>query len=209
MPTGSRPPLILGSSSPYRQQQLRTLGLPFSVAKPGIDETPQPNEAPAETALRLARAKAESLATAHPNSLIIGCDQVLEFKQQPMGKPGNHAQAMLQLQTLRGQESCFHSALCLLDTRTQPAQARSVNSKTYVKFRCLDDASLAAYLHLDQPYDCAGSAKIECRGITLLEYCRADDPSALIGLPLISLCQLLIEAGYPLHPLALPQSHPA
>ena len=194
------PTLILGSSSVYRQELLQRLRLPFEIAKPVVDETPHAGESAAVLACRLAKAKAEKLiaqvTAAHPAALIIGADQAVDLHGQILGKPGNYSSALKQLQSMRGHTMIFHTALCVLDTRTQTTQLLDV--PTTVKMRHLDDASLAAYLHAEPAYDCAGSAKVEGLGITLLESCESSDPTALIGLPLIALCQMLNNLGYPI-----------
>lgn len=194
--SASRPPLILGSSSPYRRELLSRLRIPFDVAVPDIDETPLPGEAPEATALRLSRLKAESIAARHPGALVIGSDQVCTLDGAQIGKPGSHEKALAQLQAMRGRTVTFHSALCLLDGRTGAAQMRDV--LTHATFRDLSDAELDAYLRLETPYDCAGSAKAEGLGIALLARVESDDPTALIGLPLIALTGMLRAAGYPL-----------
>ena len=208
MVTTPHPTLVLGSSSIYRRELLQRLRLPFEVARPDINETPLPSETPAQTACRLAEAKASALATrlqeAYPNALIIGSDQAADLNGQILGKAGNFANALRQLQAMRGQTVIFHTALCLLDTRQLPTQMltpmriQTVNVPTTVKLRQLDDAALSAYLEAEQPYDCAGSAKVESLGISLLESCESSDPTALIGLPLIALTQMLLNVGYPI-----------
>jgi septum formation protein len=189
------PPLILGSSSPYRRELLARLRIPFDVAVPDIDETPLAGEAPEATALRLSRRKAEAIAARHPCALVIGSDQVCTLDGAQIGKPGSHEKALAQLQQMRGRTVTFHSALCLLDSRTGEAQLADV--QTRATFRDLPDAELDAYLRLETPYDCAGSAKAEGLGIALLARVESDDPTALIGLPLIALTGMLRAAGYP------------
>ncbi|CAG2151108.1 Maf-like protein [Cupriavidus plantarum] len=199
MPHSSRPLLILGSSSPYRRELLTRLRVPFEVAVPDIDETPLADETPEATALRLARRKAEAIAAQLPGAsgaLIIGSDQVCTLDGAQLGKPGDHARALAQLQRMRGRTVTFHSALCLLDGRTGDAQVADI--QTRVTFRDLPDAELDAYLRLETPYDVAGSAKVEGLGIALLERVESDDPTALIGLPLIALTGMLRRAGFPL-----------
>ncbi|WP_153099815.1 Maf-like protein [Paraburkholderia hayleyella] len=194
-----RPPrLILASSSRYRRELLERLQLPFDVIVPDLDETPLSHETPAATALRLAEAKARAVAaslTGNDAVLVIGSDQVATLDQRQIGKPGNHATALSQLQAMRGREVLFHSALCLFERRTGVAQIQDVITR--VRFRDLPDTALEAYLHAEKPYDVAGSAKSEGLGIALLEAIHADDPTALIGLPLIALTQMLVTAGYP------------
>lgn len=195
MSSDTRPTLILGSSSPYRRELLARLNIPFEVATPDIDETPLPGEAPDVTALRLSRLKAEAIAARHPGALVIGSDQVCTLDGMQIGKPGNHEKALAQLQLMRGKTVTFHSALCLLDSRTGVAQLTDV--QTQVTFRQLTDTELDTYLRIETPYDCAGSAKAEGLGIALLSRVESDDPTALIGLPLIALTGMLRQAGYP------------
>ena len=195
-----RPPrLILASSSRYRRELLERLRIPFDVAVPDIDETPQAGESPQATALRLAEAKARAvaagLATAD-DALIIGSDQVATFDDLQIGKPGTHEKALAQLKAMRGRDVLFHSALCLFDSRSRDVQR--IDVVTRVRFRNLPDAALDAYLRAETPYDVAGSAKAEGLGITLIEAIESDDPTALIGLPLIALSGMLLAAGYPL-----------
>jgi len=190
--------LILASSSPYRRALLERLQLPFTVTVPGIDETPLPGETPAQTALRLAQAKAREVARGEPEALIIGSDQVATLDGVQIGKPGNHAAALAQLRMMRGRDVEFHSAICLYDGLTSAMQTADVI--THVTFRDLPDADLDAYLHTEQPYDVAGSAKSEGLGIVLLSAIRSDDPTALVGLPLITLTGMLQHAGVKLFP---------
>jgi septum formation protein len=196
----NRPPrLILASSSRYRRELLERLRIPFDVIVPAVDETPLADESPADTAQRLAQAKARAVATASGSAgrlLVIGSDQVATYDGLQIGKPGTHAKALEQLQAMRGREVMFHSALCLFDSESE--QAQTVDVITRVRFRRLPDTALDAYLHAEQPYDCAGSAKAEGLGIALLDAIESDDPTALIGLPLIALCRMLLAAGYPL-----------
>ncbi|TDR31166.1 Maf family nucleotide pyrophosphatase [Hydromonas duriensis] len=191
--TTSTPPLILGSSSKYRQELLTRLHLPFVVVSPNIDETPQENETPTDTALRLALEKARDIAKLHPDALIIGADQVATVDGVQLGKAGNHANALKQLQMMRGKTVQFHSALCLFDARRQTYDLRDI--VTLATVRDLSDEELSNYLHIEQPYDCAGSAKVEGLGISILEKVESDDPTALIGLPLIALTDMLRAAG--------------
>ncbi|MBV8260166.1 MAG: septum formation protein Maf [Paraburkholderia sp.] len=199
-PRTGRPDLILASSSRYRRELLERLRVPFDTVVPDIDETPQPGETPEATALRLAAAKARAVAAVLPagsgRALVIGSDQVATFDGQQIGKPGTHQRALAQLHAMRGREVLFHSALSLLDTAT--GQTDTVDVVTKVRFRDLPDAALDAYLRVETPYDCAGSAKSEGLGIALLEAIESDDPTALIGLPLIALTRMLLAAGYPL-----------
>lgn len=185
--------LLLGSSSIYRKELLQRLHLPFEVMVPDINETPLQNESPPQTALRLAAAKAAAIGKLSGPALIIGSDQVATLDGKQIGKPGNHARALAQLQMMRGREVVFHTALCLLDTRDNSQQIENV--QTAVQFRDLPDAELDAYLRIEQPYDCAGSAKNEGLGIALIASLRSDDPTALTGLPLIALTTMLRRAG--------------
>ena len=193
----SQPELILGSSSPYRRELLERLRLPFSVVSPKIDETPQSGETPPETALRLALEKARYIAQSHPNALIIGADQVATVNGEQVGKAGGFDKALTQLQMMRGKTALFHSALCLYDARNDTYQLENIITQT--TFRDLPDDDLAAYLRIEQPYDCAGSAKVEALGITILEKVESDDPTALVGLPLIALTGMLRAAGVRLY----------
>ena len=186
-------PLILASSSRYRREVLQKLHLLFECISPEIDETPLPGESPEQTSLRLAEGKARKVAESQPNALIIGCDQVATVDGLQIGKPGNHENAVKQLTMLSGKEVIFHSALCLYDSQRQHMQ--STIAPYFVKFKTLTAAQIETYLHLEQPYDCAGSAKSEGMGIALLDYMRGDDPNALIGLPLIALVNMLQQAG--------------
>ena len=189
----SPPRLILASSSAYRKELLSRLQLPFDVAVPGIDESPRPRESPSATALRLARDKAAAVAASHPGCLVIGSDQVATLDGAQIGKPGSHAAALAQLQTMRGRDVVFHTALCLWDGRNGHAYIEDI--QTVVRFRDLPDAELDAYLRIEQPYDCAGSAKNEALGIAILERIDSSDPTALTGLPLIALTGMLRQAG--------------
>ncbi|WP_186207859.1 Maf-like protein [Burkholderia gladioli] len=197
MTTFSRPPrLILASSSRYRRELLERLRLAFEVVTPDLDETPLAGESPADTALRLAAAKARAVAArveAPEGVVVIGSDQVATFDGRQVGKPGTHQRALEQLQAMRGREVEFHSALCVYDSRSDLAQVEDV--VTRVRFRCLSDADLDAYLRAETPYDVAGSVKSEGLGIALLEAIDSNDPTALVGLPLIALTRMLAEAG--------------
>lgn len=198
IPSSALPGIILASSSAYRRELLSRLHLPFEAISPDIDETPLTGEAPEATALRLAREKAGAIARLHPGTLVIGSDQVATLDGMQIGKPGDHAHALAQLQLMRGRRVVFHTALCLLDSRLDPATAGAVqleNVQTLVSFRDLPDAELDAYLRIEQPYDCAGSAKNEGLGIALLERIDSSDPTALTGLPLIALTGMLRRAG--------------
>ena len=182
-------PLVLASSSVYRRELLSRLRLPFTWVSPDIDETPLSDESPLMSAQRLAQAKARAVATAHPQALVIGSDQVADLHGKPLGKPGNHARAVRQLRALSRQRVIFHTAVCLFDARHDKMQLR--NTPSAVQFRELTEAQIERYLQLEQPYDCAGSAKVESLGIALAEKIESDDPTALIGLPLIALVSML------------------
>lgn len=191
--------LILASSSRYRQELLARLGLPFTAISPDIDETPEPGEEPCSTASRLARNKAEAVARMEPHCVVIGSDQVATLDGEQIGKPGTHENALNQLKKMQGRSIVFHTALCVLDNRKnrRTPGAQACNIQTLVTFRRLPDAQLDAYLRIEQPYDCAGSAKNEGLGITLMESISGTDPTALTGLPLIALTTMLMKAGFP------------
>ena len=186
-------PLILASSSIYRQQLLQRLRLPFTAVSPDIDETPHPAEHAADTALRLAEQKARALAGRFPDALIIGSDQVAILNGEAISKPGNHANAVQQLTAASGRSVFFHTALCLLNSGNAEVQTKIASNE--VKFRRLTAEQIERYLRAETPYDCAGSAKCEGLGIALIESIRGDDPNALIGLPLIELTTMLMRAG--------------
>lgn len=193
------PPLILGSTSRYRRELLARLRLPFDVAAPAVDETPRPGEAPDELALRLALAKGREVAARHPDAVVIGADQVCDLDGEPIGKPGTHERAVAQLARLSGRTAVFQTALAVL--RPATGFERVLLAPVRVQFRTLSAAEIERYLRLEQPYDCAGSAKCETLGIALLEAIHSDDPTALVGLPLIRTAALLREAGIdPLQP---------
>jgi len=200
IPSSALPGIILASSSAYRRELLSRLQLPFETISPDIDETPQTGEAPEQTALRLAREKAAAVARLRPGALVIGSDQVATLDGLQIGKPGDHARALAQLQLMRGRRVTFHTALCLWDSRLDPTAPDAVqldNVRTFVTFRDLPDPALDAYLRIEQPYDCAGSAKNEGLGIALLARIDSSDPTALTGLPLIALTGMLRRAGVP------------
>ena len=186
-------PLVLGSTSAYRRELLSRLRLPFSVEPPEVDETPRAGETPAELARRLAAAKAAAVASRHPAAVVIGSDQVADLDGEPLGKPGNHANAVAQLRRMSGRTVVFQTALSVVCQETGFAQHDLAPVR--VRFRALDDAEIEAYLRAEQPYDCAGSAKSEGLGIALLEAIDSDDPTALVGLPLIRTCRMLRAAG--------------
>ena len=194
------PPLILASTSRYRRELLQRLRLPFEVQAPEVDETPQPGEPPATLAQRLALAKAHAVAALRPQAIVIGSDQVADLDGEPVGKPGTHERAVAQLQRMRGRRVTFQTAVAVVRADTGFAQV--LLAPVVVDFRMLSDAEIEQYLRLEEPYDCAGSAKCETLGIALLDAIDSDDPTALVGLPLIRTCQLLRAAGLdPLLPL--------
>lgn len=186
-------PLVLGSTSRYRRELLQRLALPFEVAAPEVDETPLPGEAPRALALRLALAKARAVAQQHPEAVVIGSDQVADLAGEPLGKPGQHERAVQQLRKMRGQTVVFQTAVAVACAATGFEQMDL--APVEVRFRELTDAEIERYLRAEQPYDCAGSAKSEGLGIALLDAIHSDDPTALIGLPLIRTCRMLRAAG--------------
>lgn len=185
--------LILGSTSVYRRELLERLRIPFSVESPHVDETPLPDEPPAALACRLALAKAQAVAARFPAAVVIGSDQVADLHGLPLGKPGNHARAVLQLQQMSGQRVIFQTAIAVVCQDTGFSQQALAAVK--VQFRELSAREIENYLQAEQPYDCAGSAKSEGLGIALLERIDNDDPTALVGLPLIRTAALLRAAG--------------
>lgn len=185
--------LILGSSSVYRRELLQRLRIPFDVCSPDIDETALPEESASMTACRLAEAKARAVAAMHPGSLVIGSDQVAILEGTRLGKPLTHENAVRQLHLMSGKEVVFHTALSLFDSRNRDIRTRDV--PTLVRFRTLDHRQIERYLLADQPYQCAGSARLESLGIALIRQISGDDPTALIGLPLIALTEMLEQAG--------------
>lgn len=188
-------PLVLASTSRYRKALLERLGLPFECADPAVEERALPGEAPAATAQRLAEAKARAVAARFPRALIIGSDQVASCDGALLEKPGNHANAVRQLNAMSGRTAEFDTAVALLDAGS--GDMRSVVVPCRVRFRRLGAAQIEDYLRREQPYDCAGSAKAEGLGIALIERIECDDPTALVGLPLIALTGLLQQAGMP------------
>jgi septum formation protein len=190
-------PLVLASTSPYRRELLQRRGIPFAVANPGVDETALPGETPVDTAQRLAQAKAEAVRADHPDALIIGSDQVAYADSRVFGKPGNRERAVEQLRALRGHSVVFHTALCLFNAASGRTQLEGVPVE--VRFRQISDEEIGRYLDREPAFNCAGSARYEGLGISLLDFVRGDDPNALIGLPLIALCRMLRNEG-----LALP-----
>ena len=192
LPTPPRT-VVLGSTSRYRRELLERLRLPFEVAAPEVDETPLPGEAPAALATRLALAKAHAVAARFPEAVVIGSDQVADLHGQPLGKPGTHERATEQLRQMRGQTVVFQTALAVVCHASGFEQADLAPVR--VRFRALYDAEIEHYLRAEQPYDCAGSAKSEGLGIALLEAIDSDDPTALVGLPLIRTARMLRAAG--------------
>lgn len=191
--TATSPRLILGSTSPYRRELLERLRLPFTVESPRVEELAEPDETPAALAERLALAKAREVSLRHPDAVVIGADQVADLAGAPLGKPGDHERAAAQLRAMSGQTVVFHTAVAVL----HPARRHEavVRVPVRVRFRRLEAPEIEAYLRAEQPFDCAGSAKSEGLGIVLLDAIESDDPTALIGLPLIATARLLREAG--------------
>ncbi len=196
MPDISNRKLVLGSTSAYRRELLTRLRVPFSVESPHVDESPLPGENPAALAGRLALAKAQAVAQRLPDCVVIGSDQVADLDGQPLGKPGSHERAVAQLRQMRGKTVIFQTAVAVVCVQTGFCQQELAPVK--VRFRDLTEAEIETYLQLEQPYDCAGSAKSEGLGIALLEAIDSDDPTALIGLPLIRTSRMLRAAGIPL-----------
>jgi len=185
--------LILGSTSPYRRELLSRLAVPFDVVSPEVDETPRIGEAPAQLARRLALAKARAVATNFPQAVVIGSDQVADLNGLPLGKPGSHERAVVQLRQMRGQTVIFQTAVAVVCMQSGFEEVDLAAVK--VRFRKLGDDEIENYLRAEQPYDCAGSAKSEGLGIALLESINNDDPTALVGLPLMRTCRMLRAAG--------------
>ncbi|MFO1245714.1 MAG: Maf family nucleotide pyrophosphatase [Ramlibacter sp.] len=193
MPTPADRPLILGSTSRYRHELLSRLRVPFEVAAPEVDETPLPGESPRALACRLALAKAHAVAARFPSAVVIGSDQVADLAGEPLGKPGTHARATAQLRRMRGHTVIFQTAVAVVCRESGFEQTDL--APVEVRFRPVGDDEIEAYLQAEQPYDCAGSAKSEGLGIALLEAIHSDDPTALVGLPLIRTCRLIRAAG--------------
>jgi septum formation protein len=189
----SKPALVLASTSRYRRELLQRLRLPFEVCPPGVDEGRVGAEAPAAMAERLALAKARAVSALRPDAVVVGSDQVADLHGEPLGKPGTHERALAQLRSLSGQRVRFHTAVAVL--RADRGFERTVSSSVDVLFRALSDDEIEFYLRTEQPYDCAGSAKCETLGIALLRSIESDDPTTLVGLPLIRTCELLRAAG--------------
>jgi len=185
--------LVLGSTSRYRRELLARLRIPFVTASPEVDETPHIGEPPPQLALRLALAKAQAVALQFPQAVVIGSDQVADLDGEPLGKPGQHDRAVAQLRRMRGQTVVFQTAVSVVCLASQFQDTQLAQVK--VRFRDLSDAEIEAYLRAEEPYDCAGSAKSEGLGIALLDSIDSDDPTALIGLPLIRTCQMIRTAG--------------
>lgn len=185
--------LILGSTSRYRHELLSRLGVPFEAIAPNVDETPRAREKPADLALRLAIEKARNVAQRHPQAVVIGSDQVADLAGEALGKPGTHERAVAQLRRMRGQTVVFQTALAVVCQAS--GFEHSDIAAVRVVFRDLSDGEIERYLRAEQPYDCAGSAKSEGLGIALLERIDNDDPTALVGLPLIRTCRLIRAAG--------------
>ncbi|HPW06612.1 MAG TPA: Maf family nucleotide pyrophosphatase [Burkholderiaceae bacterium] len=193
MPHAANRKLILGSTSPYRRELLSRLRIPFEVVSPDVDETPYPSETPQQLACRLAMAKARAVAAMHPASVVIGSDQVADLDGEPLGKPHAHDRAVEQLRRMRGKTVIFQTAVAVVCQEAKFAQMDLAQVK--VTFRDLSDTEIEAYLLAETPYDCAGSAKSEGLGIAILESIDNDDPTALVGLPLIRTCRMLRAAG--------------
>ena len=192
--TTRKAPLVLASTSRYRRELLARLGHRFEVAAPDVDELPRPGEPPAGTASRLALAKARDVASRYRDALVIGADQVADVDGVAVSKPGNHAAALSQLRALSGRTIVFHTAIALVDAASGRSWSRMVDVRS--SFRTLTADAIERYLRLEQPYDCAGAVKSEALGIALFESIESADPTALIGLPLIALVDLLREAGF-------------
>lgn len=191
-PTKSRP-LILGSTSRYRRELLERLHIPFDIASPDVDETPSPGETPRALAERLALAKAQAVARQFPQAVVIGSDQVADLNGMPLGKPGTHERAVAQLRQMRGQMVIFQTAVAVVCIESGFEQSGIAAVK--VTFRDLTDDEIENYLRTEQPYDCAGSARSEGLGIALLSSIESDDPTSLVGLPLIRTCNMIRAAG--------------
>ena len=191
--TENRRTLVLGSTSRYRRELLARLGLPFEVCAPDLDETPSSGELPVATALRLSEAKARAVAARYEDALVIGSDQVADCDGRAVSKPGDRATAQRELRALSGRTIVFHTGVALVDAKTGRCQREMVDVVSV--FRTLTDAEIDAYLDREAPYDCAGGVKSEALGIALFERITSDDPTALVGLPLIALCRMLRAEG--------------
>jgi septum formation protein len=190
---GSQCGLVLASTSRYRRDLLQRLRLPFDIARPDVDETPAAGEAPAALAMRLAVAKATAVAAQRPGDWVVGSDQVADLGGAPLGKSGGRERAIAQLLAMSGRTIAFHTAVCVVRDGGQPRTAGDV---TRVRFRALDAGEVARYVDAETPYDCAGSFKCEGLGIALFEGIESEDPTALVGLPLIATAALLRAAGF-------------
>lgn len=186
-------PLVLGSTSRYRRELLSRLRVDFTVESPGVDEAALPDETPRALALRLALEKARAVAARHPRAVVIGSDQVADLAGEALGKPGTHERATQQLRAMRGRSVVFQTAVAVVCAETGFEEVDI--APVEVRFRDLGDAEIEAYLRAEEPYDCAGSAKSEGLGIALLEAIHSDDPTALVGLPLIRTCRMIRAAG--------------
>jgi len=194
MPNDAKPPVVLASTSRYRRELLERLGVPFTVEAPTVDETPRPGERPAQTALRLAEAQAKAVAARHAAALVIGSDQVADCDGEAVGKPGSHEAAARQLAALSGRSIVFHTGVALVNAATGRVQRELVDVTS--SFRRLSATDIERYLAREQPYDCAGSVRSEGLGIALFERIASDDPTALIGLPLIAVVRMLAAEGF-------------
>ena len=191
------PRLILASSSRYRKELLDRLGLPYETCSPDVDESSLPGETPRQTAMRLAEMKARAVQARFPGAVVIGSDQVADLAGEKLGKPHTFDGAVAQLERMQGQRVDFFTALCVLDAE---GRAECVQSVTTIRMRALSRETICAYVEREKPYDCAGSAKIEKLGIALMQSVESDDPTSLIGLPLMKLTTLLARAGVPVLP---------
>ena len=190
----TNPPLILASSSRYRRELLDRLGLPYSCVSPDVDETVRAGETPVQVCARLARAKAQAVASQHPGSVVIGSDQVCDLDGESLGKPHTYERAVAQLTRMQGKRVIFHTAVCVI---APDGSMQETVSDTVITMRALGPETIAEYVRREQPYDCAGSAKIEKLGIALMQSVSSDDPTSLIGLPLMRLTGMLARAGVP------------
>ncbi len=195
MNAAASPTIVLASTSRYRAELLGRIVRDFAQVAPTVDESALPGETPAQTAVRLAEAKARAVAVGHPGALVIGSDQVADRDGHPLGKPGDAESARRQLAASAGRAVLFHTAVCMLDLREDPPAVQAALDTTRVVFRPLQADEIARYVERDAPLDCAGSFRIEALGVALFERVDSSDPSALVGLPLISLCRLLRSAG--------------
>ena len=189
--TSTIPEIVLASTSPYRRELLQRLRLPFQAVAPLVDETPQPGEAAPALAVRLARAKAHAVSARMPGALVIGSDQVALCNDQLLGKPGNFARAVEQLRLMSGRDVSFHTAVAV----TNGERTEHETVVTHCSLRTLSESDIEHYLHAEQPFDTAGSAKAESLGIALMQRIQSDDPTALIGLPLIAVTRMLLSFG--------------